>query len=110
LAIENIEGYLNVDRSFASQDFFLLRVKGDSMINEHIKDGDMALVKPQSYAEDGEIVVALVEDEATIKRIFKKEDLIILEPANPVMKPIVVREGEKKISIIGKVVGIFRKL
>lgn len=111
LAIENIEGYINLDKSLvSSEDVFLLRVQGDSMIEAHIQDGDFALVKPQPNAENGEIVVALIEDEATIKRIFMKKDLIRLEPANPSMEPIVVRKGEKKISIVGKVVGIFRKL
>ena len=111
LAIENIEGYINLDRSFASSgDVFLLRVQGDSMIDAHIQDGDFALVKPQPNAENGEIVVALIEDEATIKRIFKKRDLIRLEPANPNMEPIVVKKGEKKLTIVGKVIGIFRKL
>jgi repressor LexA len=111
LAIENIEGYINLDRSIASSgDVFLLRVQGDSMIDAHIQDGDFALVKPQPTAENGEIVVALIEDEATIKRIFKKRDLIRLEPANPKMEPIVVKKGEKKVTIVGKVIGIFRKL
>jgi repressor LexA len=111
LAIENIEGYINFDRNLVSSgDVFLLRVQGDSMIDAHIQDGDFALVKSQPNAENGEIVVALIEDEATIKRIFKKRDLIRLEPANPKMEPIVVKKGEKKITIVGKVVGIFRKL
>jgi repressor LexA len=111
LAIENIEGYINLDRNLVSSgDVFLLRVQGDSMIDAHIQDGDFALVKPQPNAENGEIVVALIEDEATIKRIFKKRDLIRLEPANPKMEPIVVKKGEKRVIIVGKVVGIFRKL
>lgn len=111
LALENIEGYINFDRSMvSSEDVFLLRVQGDSMIEAHIQDGDFALVKPQKDAENGEIVVALIEDEATIKRIFKKRDLIRLEPANPKIEPIVVRKGEKKVAIVGKVIGIFRKM
>jgi repressor LexA len=111
LAIENIEGYMNLDRNLVSSgDVFLLRVQGDSMIDAHIQDGDFALVKPQPNAENGEIVVALIEDEATIKRIFKKRDLIQLEPANSKMEPIVVKKGEKKITIVGKVIGIFRKI
>jgi len=111
LAIENIEGYINLDRSLVSSgDVFLLRVEGDSMIDAHIQDGDFALVKPQPDGENGEIVVALIEDEATIKRIFKKRDLIRLEPANLKMEPIVVKKGEKKVTIVGKVVGIFRKM
>ena len=111
LAIENIEGYVNLDRTLvSSENAFLLRVEGDSMIEAHIQDGDFALVQPQSHAENGEIVVALVDDEATIKRIFKQRDFIRLEPANPKMEPIVIKKGEKKVSIVGKVVGIFRKL
>ena len=80
------------------------------MIDAHIQDGDFALVKPQPNAENGEIVVALVEDEATIKRIFQDRDLIRLEPANPKMGPIIVKKDEKKVTIVGKVVGIFRKM
>jgi repressor LexA len=111
LAIENIEGYVNFDRNLvSSEDVFLLRVKGDSMIDAHIQDGDFALVKPQKDAENGEIIVALIDDEATIKRIFKKRDLIRLEPANPTMEPIVIKKGEKKVTIFGKVIGIFRKI
>jgi repressor LexA len=111
LAVENIEGHLNLDRSLvSSEDVFLLRVQGDSMIEAHIQDGDFALIKPQRDAENGEIVVALIEDEATIKRIFKKRDLIRLEPANPRMEPIVIKKGEKKVTVVGKVVGIFRKI
>jgi repressor LexA len=111
LAVENIEGYIHFDRNLVSSgDVFLLRVQGDSMIDAHIQDGDFALVKSQPNAENGEIVVALIEDEATIKRIFQKRDLIRLEPADPKMEPIVVKKGEKKVTIVGKVVGIFRKL
>jgi repressor LexA len=111
LAVENIEGYIHLDRNLvSSEDVFLLRVQGDSMIDAHIQDGDFALVKPQPNAENGEIVVALIEDEATIKRIFQKRDLIRLEPANPEMEPIIVKKGEKNVTIVGKVIGIFRKL
>jgi len=111
LAIENIEGYIHFDRSLvSSEDVFLLRVKGDSMIDAHIQDGDFALVRPQKDAENGEIVVALINDEATIKRIFKKRDWIHLEPANPTLEPIVIKKGEKRVTIVGKVIGIFRKM
>lgn len=111
LAVENIEGYINLDRSLvSSENVFLLRVEGDSMIDAHIQDGDFALVKPQPNAENGEIVVALIDDEATIKKIFKKRDFIRLEPAHPNMAPIVVKKGEKRVTLVGKVVGIFRKM
>ena len=80
------------------------------MIEAHIQDGDFALVKPQPNAENGEIVVALIEDEATIKRIFKKRDLFDWNQPIPAMEPIVVKKGERKVTIVGKVVGIFRKM
>ena len=111
LAIENIKGYIQLDRSLvSSESVFLLKVEGDSMIDAHIQDGDFALVKPQRDADNGEIVVALIEDEATIKRIFKRRELVRLEPANPKMEPIVIKKGEKNIAVVGKVIGIFRKL
>ena len=103
LAIENIEGYIHLDRSLvSSEDVFLLRVQGDSMIDAHIQDGDFALVKPQPHAENGEIVVALIEDEATIKRIFKKRDLIYLEPAIPTWNPLLSKKGRKKSRLLGR--------
>jgi repressor LexA len=111
LALENIEGNLALDRSFARwKDAFLLRVIGESMIEAHIKDGDLALVKPQPTALNGEIVVALINDEATIKRFFKKKNIIRLEPANPAMAPIIIKEGDAEASIVGKVVAIFRDI
>jgi repressor LexA len=111
LALENIEGYIHLDRTFvSSKNVFLLRVQGDSMIDAHIQEGDFALVKPQATAENGEIVVALIEDEATIKRIFQERDLVRLEPANPTMEPILIKKKDKKVTIVGKVIGIFRKL
>lgn len=111
LALENIEGNLALDRSLARwKDAFLLRVIGKSMIEAHIEDGDLALVKPQPSALNGEIVVVLLNDEATIKRFFKEQDTIRLEPANPSMKPIIIKEGEAEVSIVGKVVAILRNI
>lgn len=80
------------------------------MIEAHIKDGDLALVKPQPTASNGEIVVVLLNDEATIKRFFKEENTIRLEPANPHMAPIIIKEGEAEVNIVGKVVAILRKI
>ena len=98
LALENIEGNLALDRSLARwKDAFLLRVVGESMIGAHIEDGDLALVKPQPTASSGEIVVVLLNDEATIKRFFRKKDAIRLEPANPSMKPIIIKKGEAEV-------------
>ena len=80
------------------------------MTGAHIEDGDLALVKPQPTALNGEIVVALLNDEATIKRFFKKGDAIRLEPAHPSMKPIIIKEGEAEVAIVGKVVAILRNI
>jgi repressor LexA len=111
LALENVEGTISLDHSLARwNDVFLLRVIGDSMIEAHIKEGDLALVKPQPTAENGEIVVALVNDEATIKRFFKKGDTICLEPANASMVPIRISLGDADVNIVGKVVGLLRNI
>lgn len=111
LALENIEGNLALDHSLARwKDVFLLRVTGESMIEAHIEDGDLALIKPQPTALNGEIVVALLNDEATIKRFFKEKDTIRLEPANQSMKPIIIKEGEAEVKIVGKVVAILRNI
>jgi repressor LexA len=111
LALENVEGTLAIDHSLARwSDVFLLRVIGDSMIEAHIKEGDLALVKPQPTAHNGEIVVALINDEATIKRFFKKGKTIRLEPANRTMLPLIIAAGEEDVTIIGKVVALFRNM
>ena len=111
LALENIEGNLALDRSLARwKDVFLLRVIGESMIEAHIENGDLALVKPQPNASNGEIVVLLLNDEATIKRFFKEENTIRLEPANSSMEPIIIKEGKGDVRIVGKVVAILRNI
>ncbi len=109
-AIEDIQNYFTIDQSQSRLGgTFFLRVKGDSMINAAIKDGDLALVRPQATAENRDIVVALVNGEATLKRFYREPGRIRLQPENPNMEPIIVRPGEE-ISIIGKVVGIYRQL
>ena len=80
------------------------------MIEAHIMDGDLALVKSQPTAENGEIVVALVNDEATIKRFFTRGNTIRLEPANPSMHPLIIAAGEAEVTIIGKVVALVRNM
>lgn len=106
LATENIEGYLPVTMDFASNhDLFVLRVKGESMINVGIFDGDLIIVNRCPSASNGEIVVALVEDEATVKTFYKEKDYFRLQPENDFMEPILV----KSVVILGKVVGLFRK-
>lgn len=111
LAEENVEGTFTISRDWVNGDVvFLLKVQGDSMIGAHILPGDHALVRRQSTAENGDIVVALLNDEATVKRISFKQDVIILQPEHPTMPPIQVRRGEKNFQILGKVIGIIRRL
>ncbi len=105
LATENIESRVPIPAEmFPGEDLFMLRVSGDSMIEAGILDGDMVVVNQQSTAEVGEIVVALLEDEATVKHFYPRQDTIELRPANPAMEPIVSAQAE----IIGKVVGVIR--
>jgi repressor LexA len=85
---------------------FMLSVKGDSMINAGIFSGDYVLVQSTNTAENGDIVVALIEDEATIKRFYKESGRYRLQPENPFMEPITVKD----LIILGKVVGLYRKL
>jgi repressor LexA len=111
LAVEEIEGYFSIDLArLPSEDAFFLRVRGDSMIRAAILDGDLALVRPQATAENRDLVVAMVDDEATLKRFYRKRDHIRLQPENPAMAPIIIRKGEGEVTIIGKVVGIYREL
>jgi len=110
-AIEDIEGHFAIDRSqLRAGGTFFLRVKGDSMINALIKEGDLALVRPQPTALNRDIVVAMVAGEATLKRFYKEPNRIRLQPENPNYDPIIVREGEVEVTIIGKVVGIYRQM
>ncbi len=111
LALEDVEGTLALDRSLARGDeTFFLGVKGESMIGDHIQDGDLALVYPQAMVENGEIAVVLIGDEATLKRVYKEGDALRLQPSNPSMKAIIVRMGEERVTVVGKVIGIFRKV
>jgi len=110
-AIEEIEGYFSIDDSrFLRGGTFCLRVKGDSMIDAHIQEGDLALVRPQPTAENRDIVVALVDGEATLKRFFRERNRIRFQPENPNMEPINVQPGDGDVIIVGKVIGIFRDL
>jgi repressor LexA len=107
LAEENIEDYVQVpDIAGGEEGQFLLGVRGDSMIDAGILDGDHVVVRPQDTAADGEIVVALVGEEATVKRFFKESDHVRLQPENTTMEPIRTRD----VSIVGRVVGVLRKV
>ena len=107
LAEENIEDYVQTP-SFAGgeEGAYVLRVKGESMKNAGILEGDLVVVKPQDTASDGEIVVALIGEEATVKRFFRETDHIRLQPENETMEPIRSRE----VRVLGKVVGLMRSL
>ena len=108
LAVENIEDSFPVPFEFVgNQDAFMLKVRGESMIEAGILDGDFVLVSKQSTARNGDIVVALIEDEATVKTFYKENGYVRLQPENPYMEPIIVREN---LSILGKVSGVFRKM
>jgi len=109
LASEDINEYINIDKNlFRTEDGFALRVVGDSMIEAGILEGDIALVTPGVKPRNKDIVVALIEDEATIKRFFLKEGIVELIPENSSMKPIIVKA--KNVKILGKVTGILRTL
>lgn len=109
LAVEDIEGFYPVEKVQLRGGAFFLRVKGDSMINDAILEGDLALIRPQSTAENGDIVVAMVGGEATLKRFYRERGRIRLQPANPNMDPIYVRSGEE-VSIVGKVIKVIRDI
>ena len=106
LAIENQEGNLQLPLEFTGAgNFFLLKVKGRSMIEAGIFEGDLVLVRQQPIAENGDIIVALLEEDATVKRFFREQEYIRLQPENKLLSPILVKD----IQILGKVVGVIRK-
>lgn len=107
LADENIENYFPIPAELLpNQDTFMLKVRGNSMIEAGIYDGDRVIVEQTSVAENGEIVVALIDDSATVKRFFKEDGHYRLQPENSSMEPIIVDE----VQILGKVIGLFRMM
>jgi repressor LexA len=111
LAEENIEDYLPVSADMArTEGMFYLRVSGDSMINAAILEGDLVLVRPQPFVEQGEIAVVMVGDEATVKRFFRFANRIELHPENSNYKPIVYLEDDEDVRVVGKVAAVFRIL
>lgn len=106
LAAENIEATVSLPAEMAEDPTFILRVRGDSMIEAGILDGDYVVVRQQNTANDGEIVVAMLEDEATVKRFFKEADRVRLQPENPSLEPIYARD----VRILGRVVALFRRI
>lgn len=110
LAVENIVEEVVLDRSWVKgKQPYLLRVVGDSMRDAGILDGDYVLVNSEAKAEDGDIVAALIEDDATVKRLRARKGEVVLEPANPAYAPIPVRR-DRSFQVLGKVAGVFRKL
>lgn len=106
LAVENITDTIELPQSFfAGSSLFLLRVQGDSMVDAGILDGDLIVVNKQSNADNGEIVVAMIDEEATVKRFFREKDHIRLQPENDAYAPIITDSAV----VLGKVVGLIRK-
>jgi len=106
LAVENIESYFPLPSEYLhNRNTFMLVVKGNSMIKMGILDGDLILVEAQQTAENGDVVVALLEDSATVKRFYKEDGHYRLQPENDEMEPIIA----DKVEILGKVVGLFRR-
>lgn len=111
LAQENIEDYFSIGESFFRQDElkndnYILKVQGESMINAGINDGDYIIVSKQETARNGQIVVAMIDGNATVKTFYKENGYIRLQPENDTMEPIIVKD----VIILGKVVGLFRKI
>ncbi len=107
LATENIERIISISSDMVrTEKPFALKIKGDSMVNAGILDGDYVIVKQQNTAEQGDIVVALIGDEATVKRFYKESGYIRLQPENHSMNPIIVKD----VIILGKVIGLFREI
>lgn len=109
LAAENIEATLPLPASFAGEDTFILRVKGDSMIDAGILNGDYVVVRQQKDAINGDIVVAMIDEEATVKRFFREGDRVRLQPENARMEPIYA-DRFVDFAVLGKVVALFRRV
>ncbi len=113
LAQERVEDTVQIDAFLlgTNKKVYGLRVQGDSMIGDGILPGDYVFVKKQIHAQDGEIVVAMIDDEATVKRVYFEGDRVRFQPSNPRMAPIYVREADfKNTMILGVVVGVYRKM
>jgi repressor LexA len=106
-AVENPER-LEFNELFGNPDFIALQVRGQSMIEDHIADGDYVIIRKQETAENGQRVVAMINNEATLKRFYRKKDQIRLEPANETMEPIIVNSSEDA-QIVGVLVGVVRR-
>lgn len=108
LAVENVEDVFPIPFDFinSNHEIFILKVQGQSMIEAGILDGDMIIVEQRQAVNNGDIVVALIDDEATVKTFYKENEYIRLQPENSLMSPIIVKD----VKILGKVIGLFRRL
>jgi len=100
---------LDISDMFAGKDHYALRVRGQSMIEDHIDDGDIVILRKQETADNGERVVAMVDGAATLKKFFRRKDRVILEPANNSMAPIVV-EPNQNVQVVGVLIGVLRRV
>lgn len=110
-AIEDVTGHINLDSALVrGEGCYFLKVEGDSMVGRGILSGDNVLIRPQQVADNGEIVAVMVDGEATLKQFFRESDRILLQPANPDYEPIVICPGQGEVTIVGKMVGLFRSV
>jgi len=111
LADENIEDYFPVSKNqIRTPGMFLLRVRGDSMADAAILEGDLLLVRPQPFVDQGAIAVVLIDDEATVKRFYKFKDRVELRAENPKYEDIVCSSGNEQIRVLGKVTAVYREI
>jgi repressor LexA len=111
LALENIDDFLGIDKGFfGAETNFAVQVKGDSMVDAHIQDGDYVIIKIQDQAEKGDIVAALIDDEVTLKYFYRTKSQVRLESANPKYPPMIFKKGDvRSVKILGIMVGLIRK-
>jgi repressor LexA len=111
LALENIEEYLGIDkRFFGAEKGFAVQVRGNSMVDAHIQDGDYVIIRIQDQAENGDIVAALIDDEVTLKYFYRSKNQVRLQSANPRHPPLILKKGDpRSFRILGVMVGLVRK-
>jgi repressor LexA len=111
LALENIEDFLGIDKGFfGTEKNFAVQVKGDSMVDAHIQDGDYVIIRIQDQAQNGDIVAALIDDEVTLKYFYRRKRQIRLESANPKYSPLIFKKGDaRSFRILGIMAGLVRK-
>ena len=111
LALENIEDFLGINQQFfGAEECFAVQVKGDSMVNAHIQDGDYVIIRVRDQAQNGDIVAALIEDEVTLKYFYRSRNQVSLESANPKHPPLIFKKGDpRSFRILGVMAGLVRR-